>query len=103
MLKYRFETFSKEDYRPLVFDPRYPWWCTGFTDKTAIIVAYLPEDESLTTYWDDAHRVDVKTEEITFSDRFPKPDYYETTQTQKDKDIPHGGTGAPCVGISKAG
>lgn len=27
-IKYRFKTYS-EDYRPLIFNPKYPYWCTG--------------------------------------------------------------------------
>lgn len=77
MLKYRFQTRSIDDYRPLIFNPKYPWWCSGTSEDSATIIAYLPESESLATYWDDAFDVDVRTEEITFSDRFPKPDYYE--------------------------
>ena len=48
--RYRFETRSTDDYRPLVFDPRYPWWCTGYGDESAVIVAYLPSSEDLKKY-----------------------------------------------------
>ena len=26
--RYRFYTHAIEDYRPLIFNPKYPWWCS---------------------------------------------------------------------------
>lgn len=79
--RYRFKTYSVSDNRPLVFNPRYPWWCSGSgedsTDEYDIIVAYLPKEEDLLKYWDDAFEVDFTDEEtIVFSSRFSKPDYF---------------------------
>jgi len=77
--RYRFYTKSVDDVRPLVFNPAYPWWHSGTAgdDSFAIIVAYLPPDEPLLRYWDDAYEIEYTEEEaITFSSRFPKPAYY---------------------------
>lgn len=91
--RYRFKTKSVDDYRPLIFNPSYPWWSSGSgggvwdAEKQeinfnlgafVIIVAYLPEGEDLKNYWDDAYNITVEDcpEGPTFSDRFPKPDYY---------------------------
>jgi hypothetical protein len=84
--RYRFLTKSHEDYRPLVSNPKYPWWCTGYCMEgkqgsmvvsAAVIVAYLPPEEDLKKYWDDAFDIDVQDrEEITFTSRFPKPEYF---------------------------
>ncbi len=81
-VRYWFYTKS-EDYRPIIFNPKYPWWCTGFaiTDdyKTgdAIIVAYLPNGENPFKYWPDAYSIDSEEcEKIEFTSRFPKPDYF---------------------------
>lgn len=86
--RYRFETKSVDDYRPLVFNPKYPWWCSGYglggnaTDgypesQTAVIVAYLPPNEDLKKYWDDAFNIEFEEKaEIEFSGRFPKPSYF---------------------------
>ena len=75
--RYRFYTKAVDDYRPLIFNPAYPWWCSGYADESAVIVAYLPADELLSRYWDDASQVEYTEEEaITFSERFPKPEYY---------------------------
>lgn len=76
--RYRFKTRSVEDYRPLVFNPKFPWWCSGENEETAIIIAYLPETEDLLKYWDDAEDTEFTEEEkIEFSGRFPKPQYFE--------------------------
>ncbi|MBG9693224.1 hypothetical protein ABD91_21025 [Lysinibacillus sphaericus] len=75
--RYRFKTKSTKDYRPLIFNPKYPWWCSGEGDGYVVIVAYLPEKDDLFKYWDDAYEVEYAEEkEITFTERFSKPDYY---------------------------
>lgn len=76
--RYRFHTRSIEDYRPLIFNPKYPWWCSGYSGNSAVIVAYLPASEDLLKYWDDAQEIEFTEEsEITFNERFAKPEYYE--------------------------
>lgn len=80
--RYRFCTYAVEDSRPLIFNPCYPWWCSGYggegNSSYATIVAYLPKDENLKTYWDDAFSITyTDEEEIVFTDRFPKPDYFQ--------------------------
>jgi hypothetical protein len=75
--RYRFFTKSVDDPRPLIFNPKFPWWCSGYTgDFTrAVIVAYLPVNEPLERYWDDASNIEYTDHPtITFTDRFPRPD-----------------------------
>lgn len=75
--RYRFKTLSVTDYRPLVFDPRYPWWCSGENDESATIIAWLPVKEDLLKYWDDAFEIESSVHgKIEFTDRFDKPDYF---------------------------
>lgn len=90
-IRYRFHTTSCHDYRPVVFDKRYPWWCTGHggnagagEEEYAIIVAYLPHYEHILVYWPDAEHVTSETrEQITFTDRFPKPDWFEEEKKEE--------------------
>ena len=90
MIRYRFKTNSVSDPRPLVdMAPiKMPWWCTGFgftdgvdatwCDEYATIVCYLPDDEPLTKYWDNAFDVEAENvSKIKYSDRFPKPEWCE--------------------------
>jgi hypothetical protein len=79
--RYRLKTYAVEDYRPLVFNEKYPWWCSGYGENSngeyAVIIAYLPKDEDLLKYWDDAFEVEFTEENsISFSSRFPKPKYF---------------------------
>lgn len=80
LMWYRFKT-KADDYRPLIDmrDIKMPWWCTGYTtDDAAIIVCYLPKDEDLFKYWDDAYDIDCEErEEIVYTDRFRKPIWLE--------------------------
>ena len=76
--RYRFKTKHTGDYRPLIFNPKYPWWCTGSGEDYAIIVAYLPPTEKLEDYWEDADFVEYDPmDRIIFNERFPKPEYFE--------------------------
>lgn len=76
-IRYRFNTKSLGDCRPLIFNPKFPWWCSGEGEDYAVIVAYLPKGEPLKKYWDDAFDVtEEEHDKITFTDRFPKPTYF---------------------------
>lgn len=81
MIRYRFKTNAVYDPRPLIdMAPiKMPWWCTGFSQTTneyAVIVCYLPEDEPLAKYWDDAFDIEAEiVGEIKYTDRFPKPEW----------------------------
>lgn len=77
---YRFKTRSVDDYRPLIDMKTVgtPWWCSGtaMDGSYAIIVCYLPKVEDLYKYWDDAYDIDSEERsEITYTDRFPKPEW----------------------------
>ncbi len=77
--RYRFYTKSVEDCRPLIFNARYPWWCSGYAGdgSYAVIIVYLPVEEDLFKYWDDAFEITFTEEiEIEFSSRFSKPEYF---------------------------
>ena len=77
---YRFKTNSVDDFRPLVdmSSINMPWWCTGESGdgKYATIVCYLPPEEDLMKYWDDAFDIESdEVEKIVYTSRFPKPDW----------------------------
>jgi hypothetical protein len=81
--RYRFKTNAVEDYRPLVSDPRFPWWCSGhgmngdFEIFDSTIIAWLPFDEPVEKYWDDAHDIEFTEHEvIQFYDRLAKPTWF---------------------------
>lgn len=79
--RYRFKTYAVKDNRPLIFNPKFPWWCSGYGEEgkkeVSIIIAFLPKDEDLLKYWDDAFDIEFTEEEtITFTSRFNKPKYF---------------------------
>jgi len=78
-IRYRLKTKSVSDWRPLVYDPRFPSWCSGYGGDEeagtafAVIIIYLPEGEPLSKYYDDAFDVTADDSDcIVFTDRFPK-------------------------------
>ena len=77
-LRARFHT-NAEDPRPVNFPPPGPYWVTGYTGdlEKAVVVAYIKYAKDLDAYWPDAEDVTVSCAEgITFTERFPKPDWW---------------------------
>lgn len=73
---------SLEDYRCVEWPPLGPYWCSGEGDNYAIVVAYVPhgtDDATLFKYWPEmTHLGRMQTDTtLTFSDRFPRPDYWK--------------------------
>jgi hypothetical protein len=52
--RYRLKTYAVSDNRPLIFNPKYPWWCSGYGEddkgEYSVIIAYLQKDEDLLKY-----------------------------------------------------
>ena len=81
--RYRFYTESVDDYKPILWPPPGPYWCSGELETHAILVAYIPEGVDLLEYWPEAEVDDFTIEtEVTFSSRFPKPDWWEELEDQ---------------------
>ena len=77
-VRYRFVEESGET-RPYLFSPRAPYWCSGYdSNDNPIIVAWLPEGESVERVW--CKPVDITEYETvdapTFTSRFPRPSWY---------------------------
>ena len=83
--RYRFMQ-PTEDYRPISWPIPWPYWCSGSAfganDETInILIAYAPDDEYIKKYWPEAYELDgcnedLKPEDILFSSRFQRPDWY---------------------------
>lgn len=76
----RFYVDRKEvqfDFRPIEFPPPGPYWCTGFSESDYVLVGYFKTEAQLYEFWPEARldSVDDK-EEIVFTDRFPKPEWF---------------------------
>ncbi len=75
--RHRFYTKST-DYRPIKFPPPGPWWCSGESMDSFVIICYLPPQVPVTEYWPEAFGIDSEDkDEIVFTDRFPKPSWWK--------------------------
>jgi len=80
--RWRFKTTAVDDYRPVRFNPKYPWWCSGYGEdergEYAIIIAYLPVGELIKDYWPEYFDADLTSiaPKPVFTDRFYKPVWY---------------------------
>jgi hypothetical protein len=80
-LRHRFRA-NLEDPRPIKFPPPGPYWITGEGDDYSIVVAYLPPETEVQEFWPEASRIDSDPrDEITYTDRFKKPDWYNPAPT----------------------
>ena len=78
MFRVRLKT-CEQDFRPVKWPPPGPYWCSGydFCDN-AILVVYAENLEQLFEYWPEAEYIDAEeVEEHEFTDRFPKPGWWE--------------------------
>ena len=79
----RIRFFTKAgDYRPAIWPPMGPYWCSGQGEDYYVLVGYFPygtTDEKIKEYWPEGYEIDRMQEniDIKFSDRFPKPDWWK--------------------------
>ena len=83
--RFRFRA-ALPDYRPVKWPPLGPYWCSGEGDDYSIIIAYLPanREKDLREFWPEAASIEFTEEtEISYSDRFPKPGWWEEIEANK--------------------
>lgn len=90
MIRARFYT-DEYDWRPVEWPVKYPYWCTGLTFTSNILVAYADDVDYILRLWPEAYDIEwEEVDEIEFSSRFPKPDWYEEkkaeTEEEEDED-----------------
>lgn len=72
MLRVRFHA-NEEDYRPVKWPVKHPFWCTGHGDGYSIVVAYADNVEEIMENWPEATELDIEEcSGYTFTSRFPK-------------------------------
>jgi hypothetical protein len=77
MIRARFKA-NLEDYRPICWPIKHPYWCTGYCDDYAVLIAYADNIDELQRLWPDAIDIDVEeVNEYSFSSRFPKPKWMD--------------------------
>lgn len=76
MIRCRFRT-KAEDYRPVNWPIKHPYWCTGYGDDYSIIVAYADDEAEIMRNWPEAYDLDSEErDKYVFTDRFAKPDWF---------------------------
>ena len=77
MIRARFKA-NADDYRPVNWPIKHPYWCSGYGEDHSIIVAYADNEAEILKNWPEAE--DIQAEDVTeyrFSDRFPKPEWFD--------------------------
>jgi hypothetical protein len=73
MIRARFITTS-EDYRPVTWPLKHPYWCSGVGDGYSTIVAFADDVTEIKRLWPEAEDIDhCDVDDYCFTDRFPKP------------------------------
>lgn len=78
MRRFRF-LVPGDDGRPMTFPPSGPYWITGSSETHEVVVAYCRDQETLTSpdMWPDAEQIDdLGEQEIVYTDRFQRPEWY---------------------------
>jgi len=79
MIRCRFKV-PDEDYRPIRWPVKHPYWCTGTDSKgRSVLVAYADDEDEIMRNWPDAQDLDTHEEnaEYVFTSRFPKPEWFK--------------------------
>lgn len=81
MIRARFKA-NLEDPRPIHWPIRHPYWISGEGDDYAIVIAYADSVDHIYENWPEAEDVDYnEVEKYTFTDRFPKPDWFKGVES----------------------
>ncbi len=78
MIRARFKA-NEDDFRPVVWPIKHPYWCTGYGDGYAIVVAYADDVAEIKRNWPEASDIEAdETDGYVFTGRFPKPEWFVT-------------------------
>ena len=85
MLRVRFHA-NADDFRPVSWPVKHPYWCSGYGDDYAIVISYADSLEYILEHWPEASNLTAEEcDEYTFTDRFPRPDWFnDTDSTQRN-------------------
>lgn len=76
MIRARFQV-ADDDYRPMKWPIKHPYWCTGQSDTHFILVTYADNEAEILENWPDAEEIDSEVvENYVFTDRFQQPAWF---------------------------
>ena len=75
------------DYRPVKWPIKYPYWCSAESSNSFVLVAYAEDEDSIKELWPEAYDINIleKDTEIRFTLRFPKPEWYELYERELEE------------------
>lgn len=83
MLRIRFKT-KAEDYRPVNWPVKHPYWCTGdgwdYSEggNYSILISYADDQDYISRNWPEAYDLEVQNVKgYEFTSRFPKPEWFK--------------------------
>lgn len=77
MIRARFRA-NEDDYRPINWPVKHPYWCTGYGNDYSVVVAYADDIDEILRNWPEATDIDFEErEEYIFTDRFQKPEWFQ--------------------------
>lgn len=66
------------DYRPVKWPIKYPYWCTGESSDAFTLVAYADNVAQIKELWPEAYGIEAEeVQKIVFTTRLPKPKWYK--------------------------
>ncbi len=81
MIRVRFHA-NEDDYRPVNWPVKHPYWCSGYGEGYSIVVSYADDTEYILKNWPEATEIDIMQDDLNeyeFTDRFPRPDWFKET------------------------
>ncbi|MGB0911046.1 MAG: hypothetical protein ACPGYT_11850 [Nitrospirales bacterium] len=59
MIRARFYA-NEDDYRPINWPIKHPYWCSGYGDGYSVVVAYADNKAEILTNWPEATHIGAK-------------------------------------------
>ncbi len=86
MSKYVRVRFIVDDQKPVIYPPKYPYWCSGYnSDNKPYIIMFCESEnylEYIQKYYPEVKEEHIsfcnEYETITFTTRFQKPKWYNS-------------------------
>lgn len=76
MIRARFQV-AADDYRPVNWPVKHPYWCSGSGGDYWIVISYADNVEEILQNWPEATEIETEeAKDYTFTDRFPRPTWF---------------------------
>ena len=67
---------NPDDYRPIKWPVKHPYWCSGFSETHSIVISYAGDEAYIYEHWPEASDLEIQERNsYTFTDRFEEPEW----------------------------